>query len=1150
MNVVNMKIRLLLVVALLLAPAAALRAQTITGSIVGSVVDPSNLPVAGATVDLTQTATGAQRQATTDERGNFIFASLQPGEYSVSVTVQGFKKLEKSQIMLSAAEVLPVGALPLEVGTVTEAVVVKAQGVAVQTASSERAGTVLGSQLENLMIRGRNPMSLLQLMPGVVDLQNREEKIDRNFDIYVQGNRRENNSVTIDGMVVNPMGNNFNTVVVLGQDAVAEMRVLLSNYQAEYGRSSGATVNIISKSGTRDFHGLGSYFKRHEQFNANNFFNNRLDRPKPRYRYNTWNYNVGGPVYIPGKFNVNRDKLFFFWSQEFWPLKVPTSVGQLTVPTELERAGDFSQSLDLNNRLIPVIDPLTGQAFPGNRIPANRLDPSGAALLKRFPAPNFFDRSVSAGRYNYVVQSENSIPNRMENLKLDYQINSNHALAGTIASFVDQQTGAMGILTSGSTNWPQMTKTYRLHGQAYVVRYTGVLSPTLINETSLGFTRRPEGNSATEDEIRANQRQTVGFVAGQLNPATNPLDLLPNATFGGVTNPANLYIEGRFPFYQKLNAFSLTNNITKTLGAHTLKFGVAIERHYQGSLNDGTYAGSIDFARNVNNPLDTGYAYSNAAMGVYSSYTEQSNRVALHFRQFSEEFFAQDSWKATRRLTLDLGVRLHHLEPIFMSDNGLSVFSPELYDASRAVRLVMPARIGGRRVGIDPATGQEFLPAQIGAIAPGSGQTANGVAVAGRDGYPRGLVDGYGLLLAPRFGFALDVFGTGNTAIRGGIGMFYNRPNMSFNYLRFAGQTPFVSNPVLYYGTLANLGSSSGVVFPQNVNGLDRESKVPSVTNYSLAVQQNIGFSTVLDVAYVGSLGRNLMWIRDINSIPFGANFDPANADPSNPATPLPSSFLRPVQGYNSINISEAGTSSNYHSLQVTARRRFAQRLQFGASWTWSKALDYVDNDNNVVSTLLPASWNYGLASFDRTHILKLDWLWDLPNAPVQNPVARTVLNGWQLSGITSFVSGAPLGVSYSTTVATDITGTPSQGARVVVTGDPVLPKSERTFSRNFRTEVFQVPARGTIGNSAKTVIRGPGINNWDMALFKNFPIRDKARLQFRWELYNAFNHTQFSALDAAARFDPQGRQVNARFGEFTAARSPRVMQFALRFYF
>lgn len=1135
-----------------LAAVTLASAQTITSSIVGTVTDPSNLPVTGATITLTQTATGAQREALSDARGDFIFAGLQPGEYRLQVSAPGFKRFEKAGIVLSAQERLTVGTLTLEVGVVTESITVTAPAALVQTASSERAATVVGDQVERLMIKGRNVMSLLQLLPGVVDLQQREEKIDRNFDLFVQGNRRENNSVTVDGMVVNGIGNNFNTVVMLGQDAIAEVRVLLTNYQAEYGRSSGATVNLISKSGGRDFHGLGSYFKRHEQFNANNFFNNRLGAPKPRYRYNTWNYNIGGPVYVPGKFNRDRDRLFFFWSQEFWPLKVPTAIQQITVPTEVERNGDFSQTLDLNNRLIPITDPTTREPFPGNVVPASRIDPSGRALLKVFPVPNFLNRSISGGRYNYVYQAENRIPNRAENLRLDYNVDSSNVLSGTVASFVDEQEGAVGVLTAGSTNWPQLVRTYRLHGQAYILRYTRILGPKLINEMSLGFTRRPEGNRASEAEIRRNQKATVGYVAGQINPATNPLGLIPNATFGGVTNPGNLYMEGRFPFYQRLYSSSLVNNFTATLGSHTLKLGIAIERHFQGSLNDGPYTGTVAFDRNVNNPLDTNYAYSNAILGVFSSYTEQLARVILRFRQSSEEWFVQDSWKALRRLTLDFGVRFHHLEPIFMADDKLSVFAPERYDSARRVRLIWPARVNNQRVGQDPVTGRTFFAAQIGALVPGVGDPANGMAAAARDGYPRGLINGYGILLGPRFGFAWDVFGTSKTAVRGGIGLFYNRPNMSFNYLRFAGQRPFVSTPVLYYGRLPEIATSSGVEFPQAANGFDRNSKCPKTVNYSFALQQNVGLATVLEAAYVGSLGRNLMWLYNINAVPFGANFDPANADPTNPTTALPSSFLRFYPGYNDILISQAAGTSNYHSLQVTARRRFTGGLQFGAAWTWSKALNFNDYDNTAVSPLVPPRiWNYGLASFDRTHVFKLDWIYDIPNLKVEARPLRWLLHHWQASGITSFVSGAPLSISYTTTVGYDVTGTPSQGARVVVLDNPVLPKSQRTFSRNFRTEVFRLPARGTIGNAARTQIRGPGINNWDVAIFKNFPlVGESMRVQFRWELYNAFNHTQFSGLDTTARFDLAGNQVNTRFGEFTSARSPRVMQLALRFYF
>ena len=231
--------------------------------------------------------------------------------------------------------------------------------------------------------------------------------------------------------------------------------------------------------------------------------------------------------------------------------------------------------------------------------------------------------------------------------------------------------------------------------------------------------------------------------------------------------------------------------------------------------------------------------------------------------------------------------------------------------------------------------------------------------------------------------------------------------------------------------------------------------------------------------------------------------------------------------------------------------RRYAKTLQYGASWTWSKAMDYNDTDNAAVSTLIPVRvWNYGLASFDRTHVLKVNWLWDVPKSPFHNALLKGAFNNWQVSGIASFVSGAPLGVGLSTTASTDFTGSTTDTARVVVTGNAALPKSERTFSRYFNTSVFQAPAVGTYGNSPKSQFRGPGLNNWDLATYKQFPIHEQVRVEFRWELYNIFNHTQFTAVDATARFNPAGDQVSPTFGQLTAAANPRIMQFALRLYF
>ena len=277
-----------------------LSAQTITGSITGVVKDATGLAVAGAGVKLVQTGTGAERQSVTGERGDFVFSSVPPGEYAVVVTQSGFKTAERTRINLTASEVLPVGDIVLEVGTISDSITVTSQAATVQTASAERSGVVTSSQVSNLLIRNRTVTGLLQLLPGVVD-QGSGESIQRNWDLSVNGGRINTVGVSLDGATLNALGNNRNAVIGVSQDAVAEVKVLLSNYQAEYGRMSNGSVVLVTKSGTRDFHGLGSYFKRHEQFNAGNFFDNRLSQPKARYRYNTWNYNVGGPIYIPGK---------------------------------------------------------------------------------------------------------------------------------------------------------------------------------------------------------------------------------------------------------------------------------------------------------------------------------------------------------------------------------------------------------------------------------------------------------------------------------------------------------------------------------------------------------------------------------------------------------------------------------------------------------------------------------------------------------------------------------------------------------------------------------------------------------------------------------------------------------------------------------
>jgi hypothetical protein len=975
--------------------------------------------------------------------------------------------------------------------------------------------------------------------------------LNRRTDFNVLGGRRTANNVTVDGVPATDIDNGFALKLAISEDAVAEVQIMLSNYQAEHGRSSGANVQIVTKSGTRDFHGLGSYFKRHEQFNANSFFNNRVGLEKPRYRFNTYTYNIGGPVTIPKLFNRNRDKVFFFWSQEFWPNRQGSTLNT-TMPTAAERNGDFSGTLDVNNRLVVIQDPFNNRApFPGNRIPANRLSPSGRALLNVFDAPNFFDRNISRGAYNYVLAAETNIPKRTDSLKVDLNITPKDQFYATLTTFDEVTEGPVGIPGIGQNAWPQMTTRFAANTKGLAARYLRIISPSIVNEFHFGFFTNPEAHTFSEADLARNQRATIGFTAGRLSPPPDSLDLIPNATFGGVPGAAPLTINGRFPIGDPNKVASWNDKITIIRQRHTWKTGIYIERFWRDISPGVQHRGQYDFGRNVNNPLDTNYAYSNAALGVFNSYTEASRLPRQYSRGGRAEWFVQDNWKVREGLTLDFGMRFYWLPPVHLADDQMAGFVPSRYDPASRVLLIQPGFDSQRRrIGVHPVTGQEYPVNLIGAIAPGIGNPANGMVVAAASpDYPRSLTASRGIQLAPRFGFAWDPFRNGKTAVRGGIGMFYS-PLTVNRWVNFVGQPPLVSTPTVFFGEMAQISPSAGVLFPSNVEGFDGDAKVPSVVNYSFSVQRDIGFSTVVDVGYVGSLGRNLSWRRDINPIPLGANFNAANGDPTTPGRPLPPAFLRPTPGYNNILITETASSSSYHSLQVTANRRFARGLEFGLSWTWSKTMDFNNEDGEIVSTLLPLRVrNYGLASFDRTHVVKANWLWQVPKL-TSHRLAGFAMNGWQMAGIASFISGQPLPVGFSTVTAVDITGTPSEAARIDITGNPILPKSERTFSRNFRTEVFRLPAVGSVGNAAKTVFRGPGINNWDLALFKDFPIRETMRFQFRWEMYNAFNHTQFSALDATARFELNGTQVNPRFGEFTAARDPRIMQFALRFYF
>ena len=486
----------------------------------------------------------------------------------------------------------------------------QSQGTAVETASAEHSGVLTSSQVENLLIKGRNVITLLQLLPGVVDT-NAPDAPDRNFAIglSVNGQRRNAVGTWIDGVPTQDSGVGWIATANISMDAVAEVKVLLNNYQAEYGRMRGAGVQMIGKSGTRDFHGSFSYFKRHEQFNANDFFNNQRGIPIARYRYNMYSYTIGGPVFIPRVWNRERNKLFFFWSQEFWPQQVSVPVTNVTMPTALERTGDFSQSFDTNGKLITVKDPTTGLPFPGNAIPLNRIDPNGQAILNFFPAPNFSNTSVSKGLYNYVAQPTLDKPQQLQTLKIDYNATSSDLVYVTWSRQQDQQTGTMGLATPNA-NWPEEYRTFVTRGNILSGHYQKILSPTMVNELVVGYNWRNEHETLPTDQLSKLTSANVGFKTPQLFPNSNPLGLLPNVTFGGLPNTPNITLTsipegGSYPTYV------LTDNFTKTLGQHTLKAGIFFNRpavRNVASANRGT----LNFSTDVNNPFETGDTFANA----------------------------------------------------------------------------------------------------------------------------------------------------------------------------------------------------------------------------------------------------------------------------------------------------------------------------------------------------------------------------------------------------------------------------------------------------------------------------------------------------------------------------------------------------------
>lgn len=1141
-------------------------AQQISGTITGVVKDSQQAAVATARVSLNSIEQGTQRTEVTGADGSFVFTQVQPGTYTVTIEAPGFKKFEKKDIKLFANDRISIGDAVLTVGGVNETVTVEAEAAAVETSSAERAGVLTSRQVTELAETGRSVFDLTRVLPGVVYTGGLG-------GIQANGNRGNQNNFTLDGVTNVDTGSNGGTLATTNIDMIAEMKVITNSQPAEFGRSSGAQIEVVTKSGTKDIHGTGYFFHRNEDLNANSWRNNVDGRKKDPYRYNTEGFNVGGPAYIPGKFNRNRDKLFFFMGIEWQGQLVPQGLHNVTVPTALERQGDFSQTHDGGTFTpnITIFDPANGKApFPGNVIPKSRINPDGAKILNWYPMPNASGIDPS---YNYQTAYSNQYPRREEIYRGDYNINDKWKAYARYIRNKDETSMQYGQWNA-SYNIPFGPMSFGAPGWSWVSNVTTIINPTLTNEFVFGSSRNDLHITPITDAFNASK---VGVSYQMPFPDADKLHLVQNWNFGGVPNAPTTGFAGT-PFLNFNHTYDITDSIAKVWGSHTIKGGVYLHKSLKDQTAFTSVNGIINFNRDANNPNDANWAFANALLGNYDT-LQQSNQVLNgQYRSWNVEWYVQDNWRATSKLTLEYGMRFYWVQPQYDAALQTSAWNPGLYDpAAAAVLRVAGTDAAGKRISINPLTGEVGPAALIGSIVNTgkgfiNGIYANGMGRAGKN-YPKGLMADRGIQYAPRLGIAYQF--NSKTVVRAGGGVFYDRlqGNPVFDMLP---NPPSTIIPQFYYGNLAAIPpASAGTFFPAGVVGFDEAGQIPTTYNWNVTVQRELPGAVLLDVGYVGSTSNHDAYRVNQNAIPLGAAWLPQNQDPLNPnpkfdgTTSNQPNFYRPYLGYAGTTDYGFGANSHYNSLQASAHRRFGKSLTFDVAYTWSKVLGTADGDTTTNNPFNTRAADYGPLGYDRTHVLVFNYVYNLPefvkSKSALGRVGGAVVNSWQISGITTFMTGAPTTLGFSISGIGNLneryTGSPDIGPRILMTQAPSYPKS--IYSWISPAGLALPPVKGSAGfDSARNSVRQPGDNDWDISTFKNFRIiREGTFLQLRAEMYNAFNHPRFNAFNTSAQFNTAGQLINTPsalggtggrfgFGALTGTAPARVIQLAVKFYF
>ncbi|HUB32035.1 MAG TPA: carboxypeptidase regulatory-like domain-containing protein [Bryobacteraceae bacterium] len=1161
----------------ILAVSAVAFAQEGTSVILGIVTDPADAVVPHAAVTATETATGQSRSVTTDDAGRYRFDAIRPGTYKIHIQAQGFKAFDLTNIPLLSGETRDLGKNVLQVGQVTEEVSVEAQATAVQTASSERSSSVTPEQLQQLSTKGRDPFDMMHLLPGVVDSNLGHRDLENAYSmgsISINGMDPQSLNVAIDGVTEMDEGGNYTAYVTPNMDSIAEMRVLTNGYQAEYGRQSGGTINMISKGGSRDFHGSGHFDHRNEDLNANTFFNNRQGLQRPEYRYMIAGYSFGGPAYIPKHWNTGKNRLFFFISQEFTKISQATVSSLYNEPTPAMLTGDFSQARTSTGALLVVNDPNTGAPFPGNIIPQARIDPTGQALLALLPKPNGYVNPAPGQFYNYNFLASGTPPYTRRNtmMRFDAALTNKINMYYTYGQDVDNESYEF-------TNTPGTGTDNRfLPGYIHRVHLTDSINPTTVNEFSFGVGHDNYGFTPTQAGSQILRSSSLNPPALYTIP-TGPQyqNLLPCANFAGGNLPnAGWYGYaqgnqppafgcGLIPYKNFNDGYVAQDDLSHIVGAHNLKFGGYFEWNSKVEPSaGGTYMGNFNFGSNTANPLDTNDGYANALLGIYQQYSQASNRAVPNIWWWNAEWYAQDSWHATKKLTIDYGVRFLHQRPTTDNAKYVSDFWPSLYNRSAAPTLYQQGSVAGKSASYNPLTGQYSYPSLIGTVIPGSGNYLNGMAVDGING--NGVFYTFPpVVVAPRLGFAYDPKGDGKMVIRASAGIFYNRTTDS---LSGGGTAPVVYTPTLYYGTINTLAGSaqSAALSPIAASTyVQQRFNIEHVNAFNLTVQRDVGYNTVVDVAYVGSFDRDASgapyagsrqsYSLQLNPLPLGVYSNPANLFNN---TEILANLLRTAYpGVGAITYSPFAFSGvNYNALQMGAQHRLSHGLAFGATFSFSKALGLQGADPYHTD-----SFYYGPVQTDRKAILTWNFSYLLPS-PTSEKVIKSVLGGWTLAGVGNFTTGAPVTPYCSSTAAfpysdpaetgtgfgTSASTLANGGVRCEVTGNPNA--VSKNFYNQFNTSAFALAPIGTFGNVGLGTLFQPSWWNFDASLDKQIQVKERMKIHLRFQAFNVFNHTEFNTMDSTFKWNAANVNQDTTTGQFTNTQPQRIMALTARVEF